>query len=226
MEKARVLGRDGRYAEASSAYRTAFDSSKHAWIEQERLGKEHMWARRPVSGLRHLEKAVELNDADTEALFDLAQFYSGSGEYERARPYYDRLLKVAPYNTAAHRSAKKNALYGDKLRVSAGADLWDARSPERKTGVRYLNSFTAVSKRLDRRFTLTGTGTAGRYSFKDAPPLDERGAGLALDYGFGFKGGAEASYARKAYVQDIGSRENYGVYGWKKALENLSVSAA
>lgn len=226
VEKARVLGWDGRYAEASSVYMAAFEASKQTWIDEERLGKESMWARRPAAGLEHLEKAAELNDGDTEALSDLAQFYSNTGEYERARPYYDRLLKAVPYHTAAIRSAKKNALYGDGLRLSAGADLLDARSPERKTGVRYLNYFMAASKRLDRRFTLTGTGTAGRYSFKGTPSLDERGGGLALDYGLGFKGGVGASYAGKAYVQDIGSRENYSVYGWKKALENLSVSAA
>jgi len=226
VEKARVLGWDKRYVEASSAYRAAFDASKHAWIDEERLGKENMWARRPVSGLRHLEKAAELNDGNTEALFDLAQFYSNTGEYERAQPYYDRLLKAAPYSTAAIRSAKKNALYRDRLRLSAGADLWDAHSSERMTEVRRLNYFTAVSKRLNRRLTLTGTGSAGHYSFEDEPSLDERGAGLALEYGDGFKGGAGASYAGKAYVQDIGSRENYSVYGWKKALENLSVSAA
>lgn len=226
VEKARVLGWDRKYAEASSAYRAAFEASKHAWIEEERLGKESMWARRPVTGLGHLENAARLNEGDTEALFDLAQFYSGAGEYERAQPYYDRLLKVAPYHTAVIRSVRKNALYRDRLRLSAGAELWDARSPERATGVRHLNYFTAVSRRLSRRFTLTGTGTAGRYSFKGTPSLDERGGGLALDYGGGFKGGAGASYARRAYVQDIGSRENYTVYGRKKALENLGVTAA
>ena len=226
VEKARVLGWDKRYIEASLAYKTAFEISKQAWIEEERLGKENMWSRRPATGLRHLEKAAELNDGDTEVLFDLAQFYSGSGEYERARSYYDRLLKTAPYHTAAIRSAGKNSVNLDKFRLFTGADLWDAHSSERMTDVRRLNYFAALSKRLDRRFMLTGTGSAGRYSFKGAPSLDERGGGLALDYSGGFECGAGVSYAKKAYVQNVSSRESYSVYGWKKALENLSISAA
>jgi len=226
VEKARVLGWDRRYAEASLAYKAAFEASKQAWIDEERQGKESMWDRRPAAGLVHLKKAAELNDGDTEALLDLAQFYSDAGEYELAQPYYDRLLKAAPYNTAAIRSSRKNTVYRDSFRLSAGVDLLDARSPERATGVRYLNYSAAVSKRLDRNFTLAGSGSAGRYSFKGTPSLDERGAGVSLAYGAGFEGGASASYTRKAYVQNIGARENYAISGWKKVLETFSVSAS
>ena len=226
VEKARVLGWDKKYTEASSAYTAAFEASKQEWIEEERLGKESLWAHRPVTGLAHLKKAAELNDGDTEALSDLAQFYSATGEYDRAQWYYDRLLKAAPYHTAALRSEEKNAVYQDGFKLSGSADLLDAHSPGRKTGVWYQNFFVTVSKRLDRHFTVAGTGADALYSFKHVPLLDERGTGLSLSYNGGYSGGASASYTRKVFVQDIGSRENYSVSGWKKALENLNFSAS
>lgn len=222
LEKARVLAWDKRYPASDKAYAAAFSKSGLDWIKEEQLGKEKMRGARPEQALAHFNKAVELEPANAEALFDLAQFYSNSGLYSKAEQYYKKLAEVSPYNTAANRSRAKNAAFGDGYAVRAGVSLWNADGADRMTDVKYLGSYISAEKHLSPALLLSLGGAHGHYSFTGAAPLDENSGRLSLEYRPAFSSGAGVSYSAKSLNRSPAAREEYNLFYWRKLRENLA----
>lgn len=226
LEKARVLAWDKRYTASDAAYDAAFARAALDWIKEENLGKAAMRGARPRQALGHLRKAVLLNPDDSEALFDIAQFYSNCGLYRQAEPWYARLAAASPYNSAAASSRAKNAAYGRGYALRAGMSLWNADGADRMTDVKYLNSYVSAEKLLSSELALRLTGGHGRYSFSGTPSIDENSGEAALDYRPGRDEGAGASYGSASENRTPRGREQFSLYYWRKPAENLTAAVS
>lgn len=225
VEKARMLAWAARNRESSAAYAAADKACPGGWAGAEAGAKESLRRGRLYSAERQYKKAVELNPANEEALFDLAQLYSNSGLYAAAEPFYRRLAEVAHYNKSASRARARNNAWRDNLRLESGFSLWDARGADRMTEVRRTELRAGPAVSAGEKLLLSAAGSYADYRFEAGAGLAERGAAAGLSYSPSLYWGAGAS----ASALSVSGRSFGGpasVYAWRRIADPAALSFA
>lgn len=76
-------------------------------VAQKWIGSIYVTGGRPVDGIRHLEKALEMNPKDTEAMYNLSVAYAMLNQYDEATEYCRKLLTIKPDNKSAQELLQK-----------------------------------------------------------------------------------------------------------------------
>ncbi len=224
LEMARVLYWDKKYKEAVQSYDEAYRKTGFKWIEEEKLGKLKMKDAKPWSGISQLKKSYELNPFNSEALFDVCQFYSNSLVYHKARPCYDRLIEISPYNDAAKRAKSKNERVMRGFSFNSYLSIWNAYGAGRMTDVEYRNAAISAEKFIFDGFKLGLHIGRGFYYFTNNEDAKDLSVQALSEYRPDEKTVYGAVFKFIRMYENYDDRNSFDFYFGKGLEENLFAS--
>ncbi len=91
-----VMMREGRHARARDAFAKAIAIDPTSAVAFANLGSDELATREFRSGIEHLQRAVELDSRQFDALYNLGLALYESGRRDEARPYLQQFVNSAP----------------------------------------------------------------------------------------------------------------------------------
>lgn len=188
-EKARVLGWMTEYDKSLAVYNDAIHLyPENKVLKTEAEAKKDYYHQAYRSAVRSYKSwlAVNTEQHQPDALFDLAQLYMQYGRWKEAIEMYDVLLKAIPYHQLAVLGKQKAEIISSMTCLRTGVEYFSAQSAEnvingRQTNVTYTDFYTALSHPLQEQLLGFVNLDSKSYNFHTISPVTH-GITAGLEY--------------------------------------------